>query len=187
MTPEEEYFHNVHNGLQQQGCGMPLIILCLVVTLALMGSCRTKKAVENTDIRDSVRTEYIEKVVTDTVTVTVEVPVESRERQTPDSTSHLETSFARSTASLTWRDGLPWLFHSLENKPQKIERPVEVQHKELTRTVYRTRCVSKYKYVEAVQPWWKKALMYAGAVETLLVIAFVSILAFVGRRRVKKE
>lgn len=186
MTPEE-YIRNVHNGVQQQGCGMPLIIMCLIVTLALMGGCRTKRTVENTDIRDSVRTEYVEKIVTDTVTVTVEVPAESRERHTPDSTSYLETSFARSTASLTWRDGLPWLFHSLENIPQKIERPVEVQHKERRRTVYRTRYVSRYKYVEAGQPWWKKALMYAGAVETLLLLVAACILAYVGRRRIRME
>lgn len=186
MTPDE-YIQSVHNGLQQQGCGMSLIIMCLVVSLGLMGSCRTKKTLENTDIRDSVRTEYIERIVTDTVTVTVEVPAESGERLTPDSTSYLETSFARSTASLTWRDGQPWLFHSLENMPQRIEKPVEVRHKERTRTVYRTRHVSRYKYVEAAQPWWKQCLMYAGAVETLLLTVIVGILAYVGRRRIRME
>ena len=175
----DEYIHGVHNGIQQQGCGMPLIVLCLIVTLALMGSCRTKKTIETTDTRDSVRTEYIEKIVTDTVTVTVEVPVEAKERQTRDSTSYLETSLARSTARLTWADGLPLLFHSLENIPQKIEKPVEVQHKDRTHTVYRTRYVSKYKYVTADLPWWKKALMWAGVGESL---ALAIIAAFIIRR-----
>lgn len=186
MTPEE-YIQYVHKGIQQQGCSMPFIVVLLFVTLAALGGCRTKKTVEQTHTGDTLRTEYIERIVTDTVTVEVEVPAESRERETRDSTSRLETSFARSTASLLWRDGMPWLYHSLENIHQKIEKPVEVQTKEKTRTVYRTRYVSKTKTVAAELPWWKTALMWAGAVETMLVAVFIAVLLYVSNKNIRME
>lgn len=43
MTPDE-YIRKVHSGIQQQGCGMSLIIFCLIVMLSLCG-CKTKERV----------------------------------------------------------------------------------------------------------------------------------------------
>ena len=43
MTPDE-YIRNVHNGFQQHGCGMPLIILRLIVLLSLCG-CKAQERV----------------------------------------------------------------------------------------------------------------------------------------------
>lgn len=145
-----------------------VVILCF-----LCSGCRTKKVIERTDTSDSLRIEIIEKVITDTVIVTVEVPAEAKERETPDSTSFLETTFARSTASLKWQGGVPFLFHSLENKPQQIKKPVEVEHKEKRKIVYRTRYVTKHKETVKQLPWWKTALMWAGAIETALILFIV--------------
>ena len=144
-----------------------------IALAALFSGCKSQKVIENTDTRDSIRTEIIEKIIKDTVTVTVEIPAESKERETRDSTSFLETSIAKSTASLKWQGDVPFLFHSLENKPQQIQKPVEVEHKEKSKIVYRTRYVSKYRYVTQDLPWYKKALMWAGAIETVLIIFIV--------------
>lgn len=148
MTPDE-YIRQVHNGIQQQGCGMPLIIFCLIVAMGIIVGCRTIKSSEkeNTDTSDSVRIEYIEKIVKVPVTVIVEVPVEQKDRMTNDSTSHLETSFAVSDASMIWIDGVPFLRHALENKPQKIAKNDSVTVKEKETVKWKTRRVTYTKTV----------------------------------------
>lgn len=149
----------------------------------LFSGCKTMKVVENTDTKDSVRTEYIEKIVKDTVTVTIEVPAEAKERLTNDTISNLATSFARSTATMTWKGGIPWLFHSLENIPQQIEKPVEVETKEVYKTLYRTRYVSKTKTVTKDLPWYKKAFMWAGYVETFIIVLVLLGCLVIGKRK----
>lgn len=143
MTPDD-YIRNVNNGLQPQGCGMPLIIFCLIMAMGVVVGCRTVKSSEkeNTDTSDSVRIEYIEKIVKVPVTVVVEVPVEQKEKMTNDSTSHLETSFAVSDASMIWIDGVPFLRHSLENKPQKVAKNDSVPVKEKETIKWKTRRVT---------------------------------------------
>ena len=159
-----------------------IAILIIMFLSSIFIGCKTPGAVENTDTSDSVRTEYIEKIVKDTVTVTVEIPAETKERETRDSTSVLETSIARSTARLTWTDGQPWLFHSLENKPQQIQQQAEVDTKEKTRIEYKTRYVTKTKYVEVKKPfpWWSKILMWAGGI-SLAVLAIGISLHVIGK------
>ncbi len=63
-------------------------------------------------------------------TVFIEIPSQSAERTTRDSTSHLETDYAVSDARIN-ADGS--LFHSLDNK----EKPVPVPVKNTTDTVWR--------------------------------------------------
>jgi len=148
-------------------CMTGLVVFLLLA--ACFSSCTTLKNAE-TETKDSVCIEYIEKIVFDTVYVTIEVPIEKQERETTDSTSFLETSFAKSTASLKWINGMPWLFHDLENKPQKIVKPVEVEKKEKIKIVYRTRYKTGYKYVEKGLTWWQKTQMIAG--DILLAVIF---------------
>lgn len=104
------------------------ILLFCLLCVSMMVACRSSKEatvvppppviVTNTD---SVRTEYIETIRVDTVTVYVEIPAESAKQIIPDSTSHLETNFALSDA---WINPDGTLSHSLFNKPQSI--PVDV-------------------------------------------------------------
>lgn len=76
---------------------------------------------------DSIRTEYIETVRFDTVTVTVPVPVESSRQIVFDSTSHLESSLAFSDA---WINPDGSLGHSLKNKNSTLKADVPVAVKE---------------------------------------------------------
>ena len=161
---------NERSGHSMRGCWYCMIGFVLFLLLAAcFSSCKTLKNVE-TETKDSVRIEYIEKIIIDTVYVTIEVPVEKQERETTDSTSFLETSFAKSTASMKWINGMPWLFHDLENKPQKIVKPVEVKKKEKIKIVYRTSYKTGYKYVEKDLTWWQKTQMIAG--DVLLAVIF---------------
>lgn len=104
----------------------------LAVVAMIATACRTTRpptpsppVVTLTD-RDSVRVET--KTVTMFVhdTLTVEIPVQTAERTTADSTSFLETDLAMSSARIN-PDGT--LFHSLLNKPGTFnvpfDRPIE--------------------------------------------------------------
>lgn len=104
-------------------------IICLLVsvlTLCMSAGCRSKKDIAPdiplvvTD-SNSVRTEYVETLRIDTVTVYVEVPAETAREVVSDSISHLETNYASSDA---WINPDGTLGHSIANKKQSI--PVDV-------------------------------------------------------------
>lgn len=185
MTPDE-YIRNVHNGIQQQGCGMPLIIFCLIVAMGVVAGCRTIKTGENekSETNDSVRIEYIEKIVKVPVTVTVEVPVEQKDRMTNDSTSHLETSFAVSDASMIWIDGVPFLRHSLENRPQKIAKNDSVPVKEKETVKWKTRRVTYTKTVtlEKQLTLWQRAKQDFGGLAMGILAGLI--IVFIIRKRI---
>lgn len=156
--------------------GLRIIIALLVVfaIAAFFSSCKLFKTGvnEKSETSDSTRVEYIERVVKVPVTVYVEVPAEKQIQMT-DSTSILETKFALSEASMVWINGVPFLRHSLENKPQKIEKTdsVAVIYKE--RTVWKTRRVSytRTEIREKQLTWWQNVkVRFADYVIGLLVI-----------------
>ena len=160
-----------------------LIVICL-----LCAGCRTIKesTTETTDTKDSIRTEYIEKIIKDTVIVTVEVPAETKERETRDTVSTLATSFATRTASIRWKDGEPLLYHRLENIPQEIQKPVETESKETEKTVYKTRYVTRYKTVvkEKQLSAWQKFMIkvgYVGLGIVTVLIIFIGFRFYVGK------
>ena len=151
------------------------IIMAIMVLLGLLFvGCKTiKKSInEKTDTKDSVRIEYREKVVKVPVTVYVEVPVEQKETMTKDSTSHLETSFAISNASMVWIDGVPFLRHDLKNKPQKIEKTEDVPVVEKEKVVWQTRRVTytKTEIREKQLAWWQKGLIWVGVVSFIIIV-----------------
>ena len=156
-----------------------LMMIFVGVLFFLMTGCKTiKKSIEEkSDVKDSVRIEYREKVVKVPVTVYVEVPVEQKETMTKDSISHLETSFAISNASMVWIDGVPFLRHDLKNKAQKIEKTDTANVVEKEKVVWNTRRVTytKTEIREKVLPWYQKTLMWIGFISIiglLIVIIF---------------
>lgn len=105
--------------------------LFFLIALLLNSACHTSKngtihpvVVTNTDNN---RVEYIEILRIDTITVTIEIPVESVKQIVPDSTSHLETSFAESDA---WINPDGTLGHSINNKNLSIPKDVTVPVKD---------------------------------------------------------
>lgn len=151
-----------------------VVWIIIMVCLAMCG-CKTVRTEEKTDTRDSVRIEYKEKIVKVPVTVYVEVPVEVKERFSNDSTSHLETSFAVSDASMVWIDGVAFLRHSLANKAQKVEKNDSVPVVEKEKVVWKTRRVAyrtkEIQYVAAELSWWQKLRLWLGNITLAALLA----------------
>ena len=159
------------------------LLIAAIVTLVayFLTGCKTIKSciTENTDTNDSVRIEYVEKIVEVPVTVTIEVPAQKTERETADSVSTLETDFAHSTAAIHWNDGIPFLFHNLENKPQKISKTDSVPVKEKTRVEWRTRRVTytKTEIREKQLSWWQQAKIdFSEYILSILVVILVLVI-----------
>lgn len=168
--------YNRFDGGLGRGCG-PVLIGMLLLLLLIVSGCSTWKHTvdEKTEKEDSVRIEIVEKIVEVPVTVTVEVPAQQKERETPNDSSYLETDFARSWAKLRWKGDTPYLFHSLENIPKKIEKTDSVPVLEKTKTVWKTRRVSYTKTVirEKKLSTWQKFLMYSGGVLYAIIIIVI--------------
>ena len=182
----DRYFEELHKGLcENGGCGGQMALV-VVLLLFLLCGCKTVRTEEKTDTRDSVRVEYKEKVVKVPVTVYVEVPVEVKERFSNDSTSHLETSFAVSDASMVGIDGVPFLRHSLENKAQKIAKSDSVPVVEKEKVVWKTRRVTytKTEIREKQLAWWQKGLMWIGGIS--IGILFIFIVNLVIKKRLQR-
>lgn len=131
---------------------MKQLSLILIPLLVLM-SCRTTK--QTIPTAPVILTEHDEKTVEreviteiDTVTVFIEIPMQSACRETPDSTSHLETDFATSDA---WVNPDGTLGHTLENKPQS--KPVDVPVPKTTVNNNQTEAKIKEVPVPVPQPY----------------------------------
>ena len=164
------------------------VIFAIGLLAWLLCGCKAWKhgVSENKDVSDSVRIEYKEKIVKVPVTVYVEVPVEKKVRMDRDS-SHLETSFAVSDARMVWIDGVLFLRHSLENKPQKIAKSDSVPVVEKEKIVWKTRRVTytKKEIREKRLAWWQTGLMWIGGIASivLIILVFVLVLKRCGLQR----
>lgn len=145
-----------------------VLFLMIVLTLLMMcGSCcPCRNLTTETKTHDSVRVETNTVTVYVPDTVLVEIPAQTAERTTADSTSHLENDYATSDVRIN-ADGT--LFHSLKTKPQ--EKPVEVKKKEVHKDniVYKghTEQETEEKIVEVIPRWAWYVLLYAVAVTAL--------------------
>lgn len=111
----------------------------------------------------------VEKTVTVTETVrdtVVQVRIEKEyvKNITPDTTSTVETKYARSTATYHGESGL--LEHDIENKQDSIPVKVVYKDKEVIKEIPAPYPVEVEKKVEvpARMPlrWWEKIFFYAG-------------------------
>lgn len=161
-------------------CFTCLRSIVILIFIAMLTGCKSWKhgITEKENTSESVRVEYREKIVKVPVVVEVEVPMEHKEKMTKDSTSHLETNFAVSDASIIWIDGVPFLRHSLDNKAQKIQKKDSVPVVYKDRTEWRTRRVTynKTEIREKRLAWWQKGLMWAGGIFVAVLIIFILIL-----------
>lgn len=123
----------------------------LLVSIAAI-SCRSTKPIAEV-VRENTRVETrtVTKYLTDTVFF--ELPAQTAERVTRDTTSFLENDFAYSTASIL-SDGS--LFHDLKTKPQK--KPLPYQKPVITNdsVVYVDREIQVPVPVEKKLTTWQK-------------------------------
>ena len=154
--------------------------LLLLLTFIIGGWASSRRLSENNhqldsvDVRGETRIEYVPD------TVFIEIPAQTSERETADSTSHLENDYATSDARIN-PDGT--LYHDLKTKPQKkpvkYEKPVERKDS----TIYKTKTVTETEIVKVPRDltWWQKTqINFFWVILFILVIVYrKKILSFV--------
>lgn len=174
------YFHNPNDNsigyemmkdlnmeeAQAVGClyaiGYVVTIFIVLCVFAIFGSCKSQNnIVTEHKARDSIRVDVRYKTIIMPDTVFIEIPAQTSERTTADSTSHLENDYATSDARIN-PDGT--LFHQLATKPHK--KPVEVDKKIEQRDsiIYveksNTEIGQQIVEVERQLSWWEKTRIY---------------------------
>ena len=139
-------------------------LLYILFIAALLTGCAAPRKAISTDSqqqRDSVRIEYRERTVLVPDTVFVEIPKQTAERTTADSTSQLENDYAASEARIN-PDGS--LYHDLRTKPQKkpveFQKPVERRDSIVYRERVRTETVTETVEVPRQLTWFQKTSIY---------------------------
>lgn len=129
------------------------IFVFIAIAMLLFSSCRTSRQVVVVEARDSVRVEEWVRYVPVVDTFFMEVPPQSAERTTADSTSHLENDYAVSDACIM-ADGT--LYHSLETKARTdtITQELSVQARDTI--IYREKVIPKVVTVEKGLSDWQK-------------------------------
>lgn len=131
------------------GCLTLLLVVFLVVITLLMSGCRSPKEVvrEVTVIETHDSIHYVHD------TLFFDVPVQTAQIVTHDSTSVLENDWAISHVAIN-KDGT--LSHKLESKPQSVPVPFEKPVETKTQVIYRNREVKVPIPVEKPLTAWQK-------------------------------
>lgn len=156
-----------------------LLVLCSFLS---SGCCSNKQLPKETSTHqqnDSTSTTIHERVITMHDTVLVYIPVESTS-SVGQQNSHLETSVATSDAYV---DSTGVLHHTLDNKAQEIQAPIDIHvpvvdtsHYEIHNTVDSVYVPQPYpveKLVEKPLSWFQKTLMYIGVLALLAIIGYI--------------
>ena len=143
----------------------------LFLILLLLTSCSTIKYVPVKE------TEYVTvaETIVDTVVKWVP-PIETVDKETKDTTSTIETSLAKSTATVS--NGT--LHHTIENKKDSIKTKIVYKDKIVTKTEYKEVPV-EVEVVKKVIPKW---VYYSLGLNILAIIVFAIRLYF--RFKLKK-
>lgn len=146
-------------------------VLVVSIVLLVFSSCRTGRQVVVVEGKDSIRIEERLRYVPVVDTFFMEVPAQSAERTTVDSTSHLENDYAVSEARIM-ADGS--LFHTLETKPRTdtLAREVGVQVRDSI--VYREKVVPQVVSVEKELNWFAQLRLWLGNVMLALIVGAVA-------------
>lgn len=148
---------------------LPLFLLLIF----LLGGCASSRRLsENVHQQDSVQIKVETRIEYVPDTVYIEIPAQTAERETADSTSHLENDYATSDARIN-PDGT--LFHNLKTKPQKkpveFEKPVERKDS----IIYKTKTVTEVRTVGVPRQlnWWEKTQIYG-----FWFIVFIAVIVY---------
>lgn len=142
------------------------LICTLILLLTACGTSRKLTTVQS----DSVRVEVVKTVEYIHDTVTVEIPAQTAERTTRDSSSHLENDFAESDARIN-SDGT--LYHDLRTKPQEKEIPVEVPKERKDSIIYHNIEVENIVPVERELTKWQRTQMRGFWVVLVVLVVYV--------------
>ena len=149
-------------------------LITFAVALLLFSSCRTGRQVVVVEARDSVRVEERVREIKVTDTLFVEVPAQSAERTTADSTSHLENDYAVSDARIN-PDGS--LSHSLETKPRTDTLTQELSVQAKDSIIYREKVIPKIYPVEKELNRFTQMRIWLGNIMLVLISGAVIWLA----------
>lgn len=142
-----------------------------MAAVLLVGGCSPGKHLAKTQQQqDSTRVEVRKEIVYVPDTVYLEIPAQTAERTTRDSSSHLENDFAESDARIN-SDGT--LYHDLRTKPQEKEIPVEVPKERKDSIIYRNIEVEKIVPVERELTKWQKTQMRGFWVVLVVLVVYV--------------
>lgn len=148
-------------------------LLLFFLLIFLLGGCASSRRLsENVHQQDSVQIKVETRIEYVPDTVYIEIPAQTAERETADSTSHLENDYATSDARIN-PDGT--LFHNLKTKPQKkpveFEKPVERKDS----IIYKTKTVTEVKTVKVPRllNWWEKTQIYG-----FWFIVFIAVIVY---------
>ena len=146
-------------------------ILPLILLLCCVSSCGLTHHTPTTVIEYRDTTIIRERLVRDTVKVSVPEIIERN--VTTDTTSHLENDWAKSDATV--RGGFLW--HSLETKPRSIDVPVTVTVRDTIKIEKEAQTKTETVEVEKPLSWWQRLKIGAfwwllGAVALLLLWTF---------------
>lgn len=158
------------------------IVACAIISLIF--GCRSVERLPAETVKtDSVRVETRYVKYTEKDTVYLEIPAQTAERTTEDSTSHLENDYAVSDARIN-ADGT--LYHDLRTKPQKKPVPTEKQVERKDSIVYRNKEVEVPVYIEKDLGWWEKVCIrwFPYSIVAVALLSFV-IVWFVKKKRNK--
>lgn len=174
----EGYYHFYTEKWADRLGGVTRIVV-VMLGMGLLWSCSPKILPAQRDTVTLVRTEIVERLVRDTVTVTL--PQDSTSTVTTDTTSTLTIRAATSTATVS--GGV--LTHTLHSNPS-YEPEVEVVYKDRIEyrdtTIYRDRV--DVKEVERKLTGWQKFTMSSGYILWGVVIAGIIFLILRLKRRV---
>lgn len=142
-----------------------------MAAVLLVGGCSPGKHLAKTQKQqDSTRVEVRKEIVYVPDTVYLEIPAQTAERTTRDSTSHLENDYATSDARIN-TDGT--LYHDLRTKPQEKEIPVEVPKERKDSIIYRNIEVEEIVPVKRELTKWQKTQMRGFWVVLVVLVVYV--------------
>lgn len=146
------------------------IIYCIIAFLLLTSCGAGKHLPIQTEQRDSVRIEVCKETRYIRDTVFLEIPAQSAEMTTRDTSSHLETDYAESDARIN-PDGT--LHHTLRNKEQEKPVPVDVPQTQKDSIVYQDRYITETVEVPRELTAWQKWQMRSFWILLSIVTVYV--------------
>lgn len=142
------------------------VLFCALISMC--GGCKTKEYT-HAETSEKIITEVRHEKVFVKDTVLIDIPLLTSERETRDSSSHLENEFAVSDVKI-YPDGT--LFHDLKTQPQKKSVPVDKEIERNDRVVYVDKLVKVPVTVERSLSSWERTCIkwYPYSVAALLLV-----------------